>query len=573
MKTITNNTLVHDGFGENVKIVLYTMMYAEFHGMQFVYTPFKHLEHNDENDPDFLAKKEKVLGFIHYFPLSNGTELILNHLKAISFFTKNTKWCENCASLRHARDIVHESIQKNISQTRRCAIHIRRMNHDDKKRVTSETDVLPGMDVPLFVYQEVMNKLLQIDPTITFHIYSQGDISSFTELGDCVIFHLNESIEDTFIGMVTADILVMAPSAFSYVSGMFSRSPTILYIRHYSSPLPSWMEIQGYQSTRMAYELCFTSMMYFIFDPIREICYKNVDNEYIHQNTPTLRVSHRYGFFSCFSVLLTGIVDYVQKTGAFPDQINTDDLLEWYKPTQQTSTILSEYITMNRCVIHFTTFNEDVQYTQYNTIPPEIDAYLPFFSPTVDILNRIAFLKEKYKIDPEHTIVAFYRGNDKATETRLCTYSEMIDQVTSISTQIPLYKNTSESNNTTTASAESNNTQKAAARARKPVWIQTDETEFIQFASAVFPDSFYCIDEIRHIPRQLTSVDKVACALSNHEASKWYLAITILMSQCKYVVCNSSGNCPLWIYLYRKRNILPDGHLFFQYWNGSFIMT
>ena len=96
MKTITNNTLVHDGFGENVKIVLYTMMYAEFHGMQFVYTPFKHLEHNDENDPDFLAKKEKILGFIDYFPLSNGTELVLNHLKAISFFTKNSKWCENC---------------------------------------------------------------------------------------------------------------------------------------------------------------------------------------------------------------------------------------------------------------------------------------------------------------------------------------------------------------------------------------------------------------------------------------------------------------------------------------------
>lgn len=35
--------------------------------------------------------------------------------------------------------------------------------------------------------------------------------------------------------------------------------------------------------------------------------------------------------------------------------------------------------------------------------------------------------------------------------------------------------------------------------------------------------------------------------------SKYYLAITIIMSKCKYVICGSgSGNCSLWIALYRK---------------------
>ena len=37
----------------------------------------------------------------------------------------------------------------------------------------------------------------------------------------------------------------------------------------------------------------------------------------------------------------------------------------------------------------------------------------------------------------------------------------------------------------------------------------------------------------------------------NNEFSKYYLAITMIMSECKYVVCGSSGNCSIWIMFYR----------------------
>jgi len=51
--------------------------------------------------------------------------------------------------------------------------------------------------------------------------------------------------------------------------------------------------------------------------------------------------------------------------------------------------------------------------------------------------------------------------------------------------------------------------------------------------------------------KQSSSVDHVFSD-KNHQFSKYYLAITNIMSKCKYVICGSSGNCSIWIALYRE---------------------
>jgi hypothetical protein len=79
--------------------------------------------------------------------------------------------------------------------------------------------------------------------------------------------------------------------------------------------------------------------------------------------------------------------------------------------------------------------------------------------------------------------------------------------------------------------------------------IQSDETEFIETMTPRFP-SFYFKDEIRHMPKQLSTVDKIYKG-TNYKFSKYYLAITIIMSKCKFIVCGT-GNCSLWIMLYRE---------------------
>ena len=68
-----------------------------------------------------------------------------------------------------------------------------------------------------------------------------------------------------------------------------------------------------------------------------------------------------------------------------------------------------------------------------------------------------------------------------------------------------------------------------------------------------FPkNSFYFINEIRHMKKCNDTVDRRMKHL-NYEFSKKYLAITIIMSKCKYIICGS-GNCDIWIMLYRGNN-------------------
>ena len=62
-------------------------------------------------------------------------------------------------------------------------------------------------------------------------------------------------------------------------------------------------------------------------------------------------------------------------------------------------------------------------------------------------------------------------------------------------------------------------------------------------------NSFYFKDEIRHMKKQVNTVD-VVFQDKNYIFSKYYLAITIIMSKCKYIICGS-GNCSIWIMLYR----------------------
>ena len=47
-----------------------------------------------------------------------------------------------------------------------------------------------------------------------------------------------------------------------------------------------------------------------------------------------------------------------------------------------------------------------------------------------------------------------------------------------------------------------------------------------------------------------TTVDKVKPE-TNYDYSLKYLAITLIMSKCKYVLCNT-GNCSIWIVFFRN---------------------
>lgn len=262
-------------------------------------------------------------------------------------------------------------------------------------------------------------------------------------------------------------------------------------------------------------------------------------NSVVHDKV--LEIHHNAGFFSCCSVKLGDIVSYFNFYKETPAFVDSSDQFNWYKIDPHVD-ITYDYFKNRDDVIPYL---KDVKYRQedqfknyklidYPSVHPFIEKY---FSPSVEIENRIRNLETKYNLDYDNLCVLFYRGNDKITETKLCEYEQIINRA------------------------------KYVQRTHRDIQflIQSDETEFIERMSAEFPNSIYFKDEIRHMNKCNSTVDIVFKDL-NYEFSKYYLAITVVMSKCKYIICGSSGNCSIWIMLYRNH---ADG--VFQYLNGSWI--
>jgi hypothetical protein len=273
-KYVTNENKINDGFGENYKILIYTLFYCEFNNCEFVYSPFTQMEHNYDNDINYLKKKESLINFIDNFVINqpNNKAIIIPTFTLLSFYEKNISLFLQSECLKTIKRIfrnnktkINRSVITPQSITTNIAIHIRRMNQQDRNRF-SENDrhsnkVLPGMDVPNDVYLDILTQLNRIYPNNYYHIYSQGNVSDFTIFtkNNNIILHLNEDLEKTFTDMVYADILIMSPSALSYTAALLSDN-VIYYIQFCNPHLPHWNVIQNYKSSRMKHEFLMNVM-------------------------------------------------------------------------------------------------------------------------------------------------------------------------------------------------------------------------------------------------------------------------------------------------------------------------
>jgi hypothetical protein len=239
--------------------------------------------------------------------------------------------------------------------------------------------------------------------------------------------------------------------------------------------------------------------------------------------------SNKAGFFSCCSIRLFNIVKCIHEKGSLPHTIDTTDMFHKAKTINDESDITYEffkhYSTINIGSNSVPEFKSNYQFSKdidYKTLCALVNKY---FSPSKQIQSLVEYLENRYNITDYNNICAlFYRGNDKITETPLCDYNQMIEKANILLKQNP-------------------NVQ---------FFIQSDETEFIETMKNAFPtNSFYMKEEIKHVNKNdAIVVDDINQSLTPL-FTRFYLAITIIMSKCNYVVC-TSGNCSLWIMLYRK---------------------
>lgn len=237
---IVTNPERSDGFGAQFQTIIASVIYAELTNKKFAYTPFKAMEHNYQNDSDFIAKKEWLINFIDNFEVNNG-QAAKPEVNLIHFFEANLAQCINSAAFQKIKAIFRAN--KNINnyfndKNLNIAIHMRRPNPHDSR--------LDGADTPDVIFLNIINYLrtAYAPQNPLFHIHSQGELESFRAFNAAdIVLHLNESIEKSFTQMVLADVLVTSRSSFSYAAGIISEG-TVYYIPFWHAPLPQWISIE-----------------------------------------------------------------------------------------------------------------------------------------------------------------------------------------------------------------------------------------------------------------------------------------------------------------------------------------
>lgn len=279
----TNIHSLNDGFGESLKFVLFSLFYTEYCGGEFHYTPFqKTLEHNYDQDPYFLFKKEELMRFHCVFKPANQrfySYVPLSKFDLIHFFELNA---EDLLSNSKYFQACKKEFYQDRSRPRQqayAAIHIRRMNELDKSK--RPDDMIEGCDVPDYVYNEIGKNILKMFPNMEIHIFSQGQTE--TPFSFPAVWHLNESIEKTFLELAFADLLVVAPSAFSYTAALYSDAKEIWYIQSCFRPLAHWRPVLGYVSTRDKYWFFVNTQegkKQILFEPLKNQFFTSDGNEF-----------------------------------------------------------------------------------------------------------------------------------------------------------------------------------------------------------------------------------------------------------------------------------------------------
>jgi hypothetical protein len=235
---VMTNPLRTDGFGAQFQSVIYAAVYAELTGHQFLYTPFTSMEHNYDNDPEFLAKKEQLINFIGNFEINEDPNHQIEAFYHYYFCESHWDAFAQSSCLQKVKEVFRKNKQRQDyfdPDAFSVAVHIRRPNPHDSRVL--------GTNTPDSFFLNVLSSFREqyTGKHPTFHIYSQGELAVFEQLfgAEDTVFHINSSIEETFASMVFADVLVIGKTSFSYTAALLSGG-TIYYLPFWHPPLPHW---------------------------------------------------------------------------------------------------------------------------------------------------------------------------------------------------------------------------------------------------------------------------------------------------------------------------------------------
>ena len=238
------NFIGNDGFGSQYQKIIQTYIYCMHHKLDYYYCPIQKMEHNYENDANYIVKIEEMINLKNNIQNGNDKKCIQINFgeNVLKWFEHNIDLCHKGTYMEFIKKCFWENKSKNVFNNNyiNIAVHIRRNNSHDKGQAGER------ITTPNESYLNVMNTIRNkySEKKLKFHIYSQGNRENFNILeNDDVEFHLNEDICKTFIQLVGAEILVISPSSLSYVAGLISDGE-IYYKSFWHKPCKNWVKYE-----------------------------------------------------------------------------------------------------------------------------------------------------------------------------------------------------------------------------------------------------------------------------------------------------------------------------------------
>jgi hypothetical protein len=220
------------------------------------------MAHNYDADNEFIEKMEDIMNmkphYMSYDDATRGTDIQIltpDFYDIFNYVERNIDMCmksESMARIKRRfwenknRAAIYAGFLTHIDgeYTLHLAAHIRRPNCDDTRPNSGEEYTDKYYIKSLLTIRDKYAKSRPTD-RIMIHIYSQGSADKFANfigndiIGKDIVLHLNDTIEQTYLGMAAADILITSASSFSYSAAFFSDGD-IYYTEFWHKPCSWW---------------------------------------------------------------------------------------------------------------------------------------------------------------------------------------------------------------------------------------------------------------------------------------------------------------------------------------------
>jgi hypothetical protein len=216
-----------DGFGSQYLAIMSGIAICAYKKYNYVHTPFTKMQHNVNKDV-----LNKFIGIQTQEIPETELECILSEVQSCEVLTSKTPSNYFTEPVLTILRNYYYSSEKPIIPDISIAIHVRR-GDITPKIVNRYTDNA--------YYIKIIQALKHMYPTYKITVFSEGNLEDFKDFGlEDSQFRLNEDIQTTFHSLVTAKILVIAKSAFSYSAAILNQN-TVYYEYFFHGPLSHWL--------------------------------------------------------------------------------------------------------------------------------------------------------------------------------------------------------------------------------------------------------------------------------------------------------------------------------------------